>query len=81
MNDKMNGMLTKGASALGGALVDGVSGFLKGGMQERNMGEDKIEALDTVTEVSKDMVPDMLSKAAVKLLGGSDNGECKKLSE
>ena len=57
--------VTKGAMALGGIAVDGVSGLLKGGMEEREMGEDKIDALDTVTEVCKDMVPDMASKAAM----------------
>ena len=57
--------VAKGAMALGGIAVDGVSGLLKGGMEEREMGEDKISALDTVTEVCKDMVPDMASKAAM----------------
>ena len=55
------------AKAVSGALVGNVSNVLKEGMVERDMGEDKIEALDTVTEVCKDMVPDMADKALTDL--------------
>lgn len=59
----MGKLAVQGAAALGGLAVEGVSGLLKGEMQERKYGDDKIEALDTVTDVCKDMVPDMAGKA------------------
>ena len=63
-NKYLENVATKGAAALGGIVVDGISGLIKGGMEERDMEDSKLEALGTVTEVCKDMVPDMAAKAA-----------------
>jgi len=63
MKDLLEKVAVRGAQALGGVVVESVSEVLKNEMTDRKIEEDKIQALDTVTEVCQGMVPDMAGKA------------------
>jgi hypothetical protein len=58
----MGKLAVQSARALTGLAVEGVSTIIRDGMEERKMGEDKLGALDTVTDVCRDMCPDMAGK-------------------
>ena len=74
-NDVLKKMAIKGAGAVGGIVVEGVHGVLKGEMVERQYAEENVQALDKVKEVCDEMVPDMAVKAVKKMFGDDVSGD------
>jgi len=70
-NEILRKMAVSGVKAAGGAVVEGVSGVLKDEMEERDLGKANIDALDKVTDVCRDMVPDMAGKVVTGLIDGN----------
>jgi hypothetical protein len=80
MEDFFKKMAINGAKAAGGVVVEGISDMLKGEMTERSYDKDKMDALDTVTGVCMEIVPDVAGKAVDKIVY-PDKERDKELTE